>query len=268
MNKSIKQFFVDALYFPTWGRGIIYVWKRNFMYFRYTLMTALTWIFIEPILYLLALGYGLGRFVTEIDGQNYAHFIAPAMMAISGMFVSFFEGTYSTYTKLNRQNTYQTMILTPISPDEVILGELLWVTSKAFLSVLSVAAVLCAMGLVSIPALPASLGMLLLMCWVFAAFGIWIASLATSYEWFSYSQSGVITPMSLFCGTYFPIAQLPKALLVIAYISPLTHGLMSVRMFLAGDFNSNFFVNLGYLLAAGIIFTNVSSARMERKLLR
>src|SRR5690606_36966400 len=110
----------------------------NFLFFRYTLFTALGWIFVEPLLYLFALGYGLGRFVTEIDGQSYAQFIAPAMMATTGMFVAYFEGTYATFTKFARQNTFQTMILTPMDPDEVVVGEIAWCTSKAFLSVVSV----------------------------------------------------------------------------------------------------------------------------------
>jgi len=122
------------------------------------------------------------------------------------------------------------------------------------------------LGLVDVNRLPPALGVLFLMCWVFAAFGVWVASLANSYEWFTYSQSGIITPMSLFCGTYFPLSRLPEALVYLAYALPLTHGLMSVRMFLAGDFNSDFVLNLGYLLFAGLVFTNVSTARLERKL--
>lgn len=266
-RRFLRQFFADLFEFPTWGRGVHCVWWRNFLYFQQTVLTTIGWIFVEPMLYLFALGYGLGRFVAEIDGQSYAHFIAPAMMATSGMFVAFFEGTYSTYTKLTRQNTYQTIILTPVSPEEVGLGEIFWVTTKAFMSVLSVAIVLTFMGLMPAERLVGPLGMLFLMCWVFAAFGVWLAALAHSYEWFSYSQSGFVTPMSLFCGTYFPLSQLPKGLIYVAYALPLTHGLMSVRMFLADEFNSNFFINFGYLFFLGIFLTNLAVASLKRKLI-
>lgn len=268
MTRKLMPYFLDDLLsFPRWGKGVFRVWRRNYLYFQYTLFTTLGWIFVEPLLYLFALGYGLGRFVAEIDGQTYAEFIAPAMMATSGMFVAFFEGTYSTYTKLSRQNTYQTIILTPISADELILGEILWVSSKAFLSVVSVGIVLSLLGLVSLQLLAAPLAMMFLMCWVFAAFGVWLAGLADSYEWFSYSQSGFITPMSLFCGTYFPLSQLPQTLIYVAYALPLTHGLMSVRMFLAGEFNSMFFINFGYLLFLGLFLTNLATSRLKRKLI-
>lgn len=266
-SQSLKQFVLDIFDFPGLGSGIFSVWRRNFLYFRYTVLTTLSWIFIEPLLYLFALGYGLGHFVKEIDGQSYAQFIAPAMMATSGMFVAFFEGTYSTFTKMSRQNTYQTMLLTPLSAHEIVLGEILWITSKAFLSVISVTLVLSAIGLVPILKAVPAVAVLFLMCWVFAAFGVWLATLAKSYEWFSYSQSGLITPMSLFCGTYFPLQQLPDGLIYLSYMLPLTHGLISVRMFLSGEMNSIFVINIIYLLLAGIVFTNLASARFVRKII-
>ncbi|MCB0351233.1 MAG: ABC transporter permease [Bdellovibrionales bacterium] len=267
IDKNVKQFALDAFQFPSFGRGAISVWRRNYLYFSQTVLTSLSWIFVEPLLYLFALGYGLGHFVKEIDGQSYAQFIAPAMMATSGMFVAFFEGTYSTYTKMTRQFTYQTILLSPLESDEIVIGEILWITTKAFLSCVSVAIVLAALGLVPVTKLAPALAILFLMCWVFAAFGVWLSTLAKSYEWFSYSQSGLITPMSLFCGTYFPLQQLPEFLVYFSYSLPLTHGLMSVRMFLSGDFNSMFFVNLIYLLASGIFLTNLAAARFERRLI-
>lgn len=261
-----KQFFSDMLYFPVWGRGVYCVWLRNFLYFRQTFFAAVAWIFLEPVLYLFALGFGLGRFVTEIDGQSYAQFIAPAMMATTGMFTAFFEGTYSTYTKLTRQNTYHTIMLTPVAPDEILIGEILWATSKAFFSVCSVAVVMVVLGLVPMHGLLPSLGMLLLMCWVFASFGVWISTLAKSYEWFSYFQSCIITPMSLFCGTYFPLSQLPDGMEQLAYALPLTHALQSTRMFFAGELTAMFIFNISFLLFAGIFFSNLAAARFERKL--
>jgi lipooligosaccharide transport system permease protein len=257
----------DAVTLPRPGRGVFSVWRRNALYFRYSVLTSIAWIFVEPLLYLFALGYGLGQFVTSIGGQSYAEFIAPALMSTTGMFVAFFEGTYSTYTKMNSQSTYQTIILSPLRADEIVLGEILWITSKALLSVLSVGTVLFAMGLVSISYAVPAIAVLAVMCWVFAALGVWLATLAKSYEWFSYSQSGFITPMSLFCGTYFPLSQLPGFLVGLAYLLPLTHGLMSVRMFFAGELKAMFFVNIVYLVLIGLAFTNIAAARFQRKII-
>lgn len=268
MNLVMAQALKDIFFVPVWGRGVLCVWRRNFLYFRYTIFTTLTWIFIEPLLQVFALGYGLGHFVADINGLTYAEFIAPAMMAVSGMFVAFFEGAFSTYTKMRRQNTYQTIILTPISPDEVALGEIFWVTSKSFLSVVSVGTVFAALGLLKPERLPLAFLVLLLMCWVFASLGVWLATLAKSYESFSYSQSGVIMPMSLFCGTYFPLEQLPYAVKLVAYLLPLTHGLMGVRILFSNELNPLFFINIFYLLVVGIIMSNLAIARFTRQLIQ
>jgi lipooligosaccharide transport system permease protein len=261
-----KKFLEDAFYIPRFGWGVYYVWLRNLLFFRRNLMTTFAWIFIEPLLYLFAFGYGLGKFVNQVDGVSYSEFIAPAMMATSGMFVAYFEGTYSTYTKLSRLNNYQTIILSPVSPDEVVLGEILWVSSKAFISVLSVTIVLLLMGLVPVAGLIPTLTILLMMCWVFAAIGVCLASYAESYEWFTYVQSVFIMPMSLFCGTYFPMGQMPKVLKPILMVLPLSHVMMSIRTLLRGELNSNLFINVCYLLIVALALTNLAAARFRRRL--
>lgn len=247
--------------------GIWKVWRRNFLYFRYTLFAALGWIFIEPILLLTALGYGLGQFVTEINGQSYAAFIAPALMCTTALFVAFFEGTYGTYTKLSKQNTLHTIIISPISPDEVALAEIAWATSKAFISVLAVTLVTVVLGLVDPLKLGGPLLFLFLFCWGVAAFAVMLATISKTYDWFIYYQSGLITPMSLFCGTYFPLNELPAALVWVAYGLPLTHVLQAVRTMLAGNFHPNLILNISYLLIFAIIFTNIASAKMKKKLI-
>lgn len=267
MIKGINLFFSDLLYFPKVGLGAWRVWKRNFLYFKYSISASISWIFIEPILYLLALGFGLGQFVGTIEGMSYAQFIAPALIASSGMFVSFFEGAYGTYTKLSRQNTFHTIILTPVSIDEVTLGEIFWATAKGLFSVIGVALVMVTLGLMDPLRTLVSLPVMALMCWVFAGLGVWMAGLSKSYEWFTYAQSGLITPMALFCGTYFPLSYLPDPVLLFSYSMPLTHGLMGMRLILSGEMNHVLIINISYLIFAGIFLTNLSAAKMERKVI-
>lgn len=268
MTKSrTMQTLSDLVYLPKFDSGVFALWRRNFLYFKYTLTTTMAWIFVEPLLFLFALGYGLGRFVTNIDGLSYAEFIAPSMMATSGMFVAFFEGTYSTYTKMNRQKTYQTVLLTPLSTDEIVLGEIVWITSKAFLSVITVSIVLTALKLIDWHNLGYIYCILLLMCWGVAAMGVTLATLAKSYEWFSYFQSGIVTPMSLFCGTYFPLSQLPDGVRYLAHIFPLTHGMQSVRIIISQEFHSSLILHITYLFIFAVLMTNLACARMKRQLL-
>ncbi len=263
MSSLIK----DLFYFPTYGYGAYLVWRRNFLYFRYTFFAAISWIFAEPLLYLFALGFGLGHFVNEINGQSYAEFIAPALMAITSMFVGFFEGSYGTYTKLTRQNTLHTIIVSPVSSDEVTIGEIAWATSKAFLSVLAVAIVTVSLGLIPIKSLAIPLVFLFLSCWVFASFGVVLATVAKSYDGFIYYQSGLITPMSLFCGTYFPISQYPEPLMWAVHALPLTHTLAGVRTSLQGQLPPSLIINFIVLFAMATFLTHIAAARMRRKLI-
>ncbi len=258
----------DILYFPKWGRGVWCVWRRNFLYFRYTILTAMSWIFLEPLLYLFALGYGLGSFIPSIEGMRYAEFIAPAMLTTTAMFVGFFEGTYGSYTKLSRQNTFHTILLTPVMPDEIVLGEIAWAASKAFISVMAVGVVIVSLGLISVQALFPSLLILALLCWTFASIGVFLAAVAKSYETFTYLTSGFITPMSLFCGTYFPLSQLPQALQMLAQLLPLTHGLSAIRIIIRGEVNPQLLVDGFYLLFVGVIFTNLAAAKLQKKLIQ
>ena len=263
----MKSLINDLTYFPHWGSGVWKVWRRNFLYFRYTLFAAMGWIFIEPVLLLTAFGYGLGHFVSEIDGQSYASFIAPALMANTALFVAFFEGTYGTFTKLSKQNTLHTIIISPVEPDEVALAEIAWATSKAFISVIAVSIVTVALGLVDIQNIGIPLLFLLVFSWGIAAFGVLLATISKTYDWFIYYQSGIITPMALFCGTYFPIDQLPVFFTWVVYALPLTHVLEAVRALLLGNFHPDLILNITYLLIFAIIFTNLAAAKMRKKLI-
>ncbi len=108
---------------------------------------------------------------------------------------------------------------------------------------------------------------IVLMTWIFAALGIYISARATSYETFSYMQSGFITPMSLFCGTYFPLEQLPNWLEKIAYLLPLTHAMAAIRTIQSGEIQSSLILNCLYLVVLAIALTNLAAAKFERRLI-
>ncbi|MCC7403455.1 MAG: ABC transporter permease [Bdellovibrionales bacterium] len=263
---ALHIFFADLFSFPSWGRGVWAVWLRNFLYFRHTLLISVFWVMFEPLLYLIAIGYGVGYFVGQIDGVPYSKFFFPALMATSGMFVAFFEGSYGGYTKLARQKTYDTILLAPIDPAEIILGEILWAASKGFFSVVAVALVGAVQGMIDTILIIPALLVLAILCWVFSAFGILMASYARNYDWFVYAQSGFIIPMSLFSGTYFPLNHLPQVIQQAAYLLPLTHAVMASRALLQDNVGSLLFLNVGVLFALGFLFSNWATARMSRRI--
>jgi len=259
---------VDILRTPKMNNGFKAVWARNFLYFRKTWTVSLFWILLEPLMYLGAIGFGLGAFVSNIGGHPYIDFFFPGLLCSTGMMVAFFEGTYGGFTKLTHQKTYATIMLTRIGPEEIALGELLWSATKGFLSVGGVALVASFFGLIDTWRILPALGVLLIMCWLFASLAMITTSYARNYDSFIYATSGFIIPMSLLAGTYFPIEQLPGGLKYLAYLFPLTHAVQAVRGLLQEGFTTAVSVHVLVLLVLGLISMNIAIARIRTKLLK
>lgn len=257
-----KLFFI-----PYFGRGIYAVWKRNLLFFRHTWMLSVFWIIIEPLIYLFAFGLGIGALIKKVDGIEYFYFFFPALLANTSMMVPFFENTYSSFTKLTRQKTFSTILLTPISVDEIMLGEILWGATKGLLGVLGVCIVAFFFNLIDNFNIIIVLFILMIQSWVFAAFGLFISSIAKSYDYFVYFSSGFIVPLSLFCGTYFPLSKLPFWLSKVVWIFPITHTVRAVRELLLRGGDMWIFINILVIIIYGLIFTNLAISRMRKKLI-
>jgi lipooligosaccharide transport system permease protein len=126
---------------------VIQVWLRNFLFFRKTFLVSLFWTILEPLMYLVAIGFGLGRFVEQIEGLTFIEFYYPGLLASTAMMVAYFEGTYPNYTKLTYQKTFSTMLLTPLNPNQILFGEILWAATKGFFAVCGVITVSLLFGL-------------------------------------------------------------------------------------------------------------------------
>ncbi|MBL7669150.1 MAG: ABC transporter permease [Bdellovibrionaceae bacterium] len=249
-----------------WRDGFFRVWQRNFFYFRKTWSVSLFWIVLEPLMYLGAIGYGLGSFVNNMEGQSFVDFYFPGLLCSTAMMVSFFEGTYSNYTKLTYQKLYSIIMIAPLNPDEIVYGELLWSTTKGLLGVIGVALVSFFFGLVDSWRILPALLVLLLTSWLFSCAAMVMISYAKNYDSFIYATSGLIVPMSLISGTYFPIETLPTAMKIAAYALPLSHSIHSVRMILSDSVNWTLGLHLGYLIIVSLVLMKWSVRRITARL--
>jgi lipooligosaccharide transport system permease protein len=226
---------------------------RNFLYVRYTFLVTLFWIFLEPAFYLFAIGYGVGGFIPEIQGQTYLEFYFPGLLATTSMMVPFFESTYGYFTKLHHQKTYNAILLTPVSVGEIMGGELLWAASKGFMSGFGILIVGLVLGVISADNLLICMGEVFLISFVFAIIGMLFTTFASNYDFFIFGTSGFILPMSLFSDTYFPIEKLPDKIQLLAHLFPLTHGVRLLRLTLKNQFEGlvplmHFLVLLAFVL--------------------
>ncbi len=214
---------------------MIQVWLRNFLFFRRTFLVSLFWTVFEPLMYLAAFGFGFGRYIPPIEGLSFLDFYFPGLLCSTAMMVSYFESTYPNYTKLTYQKTFATMLLSPLTHRQILLGEVLWAASKGVLGVVGVMVVSSIFGLFNLK-LFFILPILFTLSLIFAAFGLIIVSIARNYDSFIFSTSGFIIPLSLISGTYFSLKDMPQLIQWLAYLFPLSHAVQLVRHIMQNKF--------------------------------
>jgi lipooligosaccharide transport system permease protein len=184
---------------------------------------------VQPVIYLLAFGLGLGSLVTHVDHLKYVQYVGTGVVATAVLFSSAFPGMFNTFVRWRFQRTYDAMLATPIDVEELITAEVLWISIRAGVYCIAPLLVAIAFGL------PPAAGMLLVpfIGFVtgigFASFGVAIAAIAKTIDNFNYVTSAVLTPMFLVAGTFFPISTFPRGLRVVAEFNPLFHCVQLVR---------------------------------------
>lgn len=234
------------------------VWQRNFRVYRKTWKTAFLPPLLEPVLYLTAFGAGLGTLIEGINyrGQavEYIDFIAPALLAISILYSSFFETTYNSFVRMFYQKTWDAMLATPLTLPEILLGEIAWGTTKALIAAGLMQTLLTLLGLISYPSgllipLFALIGGL-----AFATLGLFFTAIVPSIDTFNLPIFLLITPMFLFSGTFFPLENLPGWAQTLAQFLPLAWLVDAVRAAALGQLSWDLLPGLiGLVLMAAVL---------------
>src|SRR5437868_13167257 len=114
------------------------VWRRNLLVWRKLAIASVLGNIADPLLYMLALGYGIGAFIPEVGGMKYIAFIGTGMVCQSAMFTSSFEAMYSAFSRMHMQKTWEAIINAPLSLDDVVFAEWIWAATKSVMSVLAI----------------------------------------------------------------------------------------------------------------------------------
>jgi lipooligosaccharide transport system permease protein len=244
------------------------VWRRNLLVWRKLAIASVLGNIADPLLYMLALGYGIGSFIPEIGGMKYIAFIGTGMVCQSAMFTASFEAMYSAFSRMHMQRTWEAIINAPLSLDDVLFAEWMWAGTKSVISVLAILAVIMVLGYghswLAVWVLP--LGFVIGL--TFGAFGLVMNSLAPGYDFFTYFFTLVLTPTLLLSGVFFPVEQMPAALRVAAAILPLSHGIDIARPLLSGNVPDNIVLHIAVLLADACAAYYVALVLTRRRLLR
>jgi lipooligosaccharide transport system permease protein len=210
------------------------VWQRNFRVWRKMAGPSLLGNFGEPLLYLLALGYGLGSFIETIDGLPYVVYLASGVICSSAMFSASFEGMYSAYSRMVPQRTWDAMLATPLAVTDVVIGEAVWAASKGLINSVAILIVATLLGVIDSWQVLWVLPVIALMGLCFAALALIMTAFSRSYDFFLYYNTLVLIPMLMLGGVFFPLERLPAAIQWLAQLSPLTHTIALVRPLATG----------------------------------
>jgi lipooligosaccharide transport system permease protein len=253
---------------PSMSLRFVPVWRRNLLVWRKLAVPSILGNLADPMIYVFGLGYGLGSMLPQIEGVPYIAFLAAGMVCSSTMNSATFEAMYSAFSRMHVQRTWDAIMNAPLDLDDVVLAELVWAASK---SVLSGAAILTVIWLLGLTHSLLSLWVLALVPLVgltFGALALAVTAMARSYDFFMYYFTLIITPMSLLCGVFFPVEQLPELFQTIAAFLPLTHAVAIARPLLFGQVPADAAAHVLILLvyAAGGFY--VAAILFRRRLLK
>jgi lipooligosaccharide transport system permease protein len=248
------------------------VWERNLTVYRKNWKVSFLPPLLEPLFYLLAFGVGLSSLVGDVPYQgrqvSYLQFIAPALISVSIMYNAFFETTYSSYVRMYYQKTFDAMMSTPLSLEEIITGEIFWGATKSVIASTIMLAVISAFGLISFPEGLLILPLAFLGGLAFGSVGMLFTGMVANIDQFNLPIFLLVTPMFLFSGTFFPLDTLPEWARQLALALPLTHLVEIVRSLSFGEFRTAQAWNFAYLIIFSFIFFFWSIRKMRIRLIK
>ena len=212
------------------------VFMRNMLVWRKLAIPSLVGNIAEPLMWLVAFGYGMGALVGQVSVGGdpnakvpYILFLASGSICMSAMNAASFEALYSAFSRMHVQKTWDGIMNAPVSLDNVVLAEMLWAAFKALFTVSAILCVMLALGISHSWKLLVAWPVLLGVGIMFASIALIFNALAKGYDFFTYYFTLVLTPMMFLSGVFFPREQLPPVVRAISEWLPLTNAVELVR---------------------------------------
>lgn len=252
---------------PALSPRMLAVWRRNLLVWRRLALPSILGNLADPLIMLFGLGYGLGAAFGNIGGTSYFAFLAGGFAASATMYAATFEALFSAFSRMHVQRTWEAIVNAPMTLEDVLAGEWAWAATKALAAGACMLAVVAAFGYARFPLALATLPVLLLVGFTFAALGLVVNALAPGYDFFNYYLTLVLTPMMMLCGVFFPVERLPGPVLEAARVLPLYHGVELVRPLLLGELPSQPGLHAAVLAAYAIVAFYAATVLTRRRLL-
>ena len=249
-----------------------HIWFRNLITYRRIWKVNFLVPLLEPGFYILAFGLGFSGLIGAVDYAGlslpYTRFMAPALVATACMWNSFFETTYTSFVRMYFQRTFDGMLATPLSVEEIIIAEICWAASKSAAAVTLMLAVLVPIGYANFPGALMCIPIAFLGGLAFGAIGMVFTGIIPSIDMFNLPIFLFITPMFLFSGTFFPVSGIPEWAGIFTLVFPLYHLVELTRYFCIGAMESHPAFNLAYLGLFAALFSYLAIWAMKRRLVK
>jgi lipooligosaccharide transport system permease protein len=224
-------------------------------------------VFLEPLLFLLSIGVGVGALVGDVEGPggtlvSYRAFVGAGLLATAAMMGPVMDCTFGFFVKFKYWKAYDAVLATPMGPADIAWGEVLWSLFRATVYAVGFLLTMVAFGLVSswwaILCIPVSV----LIGYAFAGAGLGASTYMRSFIDFDMVNAAII-PMFLFSATFFPLSRYPDALQWVVRLTPLYQGVELERALVFGQLQWSLLFNVIYLLVVGTVGLRVARRRLQ-----
>ncbi len=224
--------------------------------------------FFEPVFYLTAVGVGVGAYIEQMGGMSYLQFLAPGLVCVAAMNGASYEATYNVFVRMSFEKTYDAMLTTPIEPDDVLAGEVLWAMTRATIYGGCFFLILLVVGLAPLPLSLLAIPAMLLAGFLFAGLGIAFAVHIERIDLFSFYFTLFLTPLFLFSDVFFPLDErLAPSWRALAELLPLLHPVRLARMAFAGRADPALALwDVGYVALFSAVVLAVARRQIARRL--
>jgi lipooligosaccharide transport system permease protein len=213
------------------------VFLRNLLVWRKMVIPSLIGNIAEPLMWLVAFGYGFGALVGRVNVQTpegavavpYILFLASGSICMSAMQAASFEALYSAFSRMHMQKTWDGILNAPVSLDDIVFAEMLWAAFKALFTVTIIICVMLALGITHSPKLLLAWPILFGVGVTFSSMGLVMNAMAKGYDFFTYYFTLFLTPVMFLSGVFFPLEQLPETVRLVANWLPLASAVALVR---------------------------------------
>ena len=232
------------------------VFRRNFLVWRKLAIPSLVGNIAEPLITLVAFGYGLGMLIGTVNLNGnavpYLLFLASGSVCASAMQAASFEALYSAFSRMHVQRTWDGIMNAPVRLDDLVFAEMLWAAFKSLFTSVVILLVMLALGISSSPMLLLALPLLGLVGMTFSCIALIFNALAKGYDLFTYYFTLFLTPTMFLSGVFFPRDQLPAVMRHISDWLPLTAAVELIRPLFLGQWPAQGLLHLAVLVVSAV----------------